>query len=182
MENLIIFAVFYIIFGLLDKFLKGSKKKQKPITRPPASQSPKQQAKPKRDVEDIPPFLRKLLGMEPAEKTKKPKTSPAAIPPTKSKKVVSQEDYLPEDYTSSYKTDIRTHAADVGSFDEEPVTIKPKKSLLIEKPKKKNKYGLDKKFLRNNAELKKAILLKEIFDRPISLRGPRSPYMDFFVK
>lgn len=178
MESLIIFAIFYILFGLFDKFMKGAKNKP---ARPPV----KSQGQPPSNPEDdIPPFLRQLLGMEPVEKPKRPSTSPASVPTAAPRKVeqTPAENYFPEDYTSSYKTDIQAHVKDAGTFNEEPVNIKSAKPLLKEKAKKKSPFGLNKQFLRNKKELKKAIVLKEIFDKPLSLRGRHSPYMDFFVK
>lgn len=197
----------YSLFERLVKKMREEQAKTAPPRKQPGAPQPQTQrqgqregapqpqqpaeTKPAEELEELPRMLREILGMD-VEERKRPATPPPPPPVTApvpepepedsfEKKAEEVREYFARDMTSSTlkafdskKSRGKTTAIGGGG----------KSGGKIASHDRSGTYGTsDKKILggqkliQNKKELRKAILLKEILDRPFGLRGKPSPYI-----
>ena len=172
MEQLIVFIIFYIIYGVFQAATKGKRKQQqqrRPRQVPPGQPQRREsrreagQPQPKAPEEvELPPFLREMLGLDEPE----PRPQPRRIEP---EPVEDDGVYSDEEHASGFEHrefEEIDDAYDVPGRDPiTPVAPPPKipQNKLVQ-------------MLKDPHNVRNAILLKEILDKPISKRGGRFPY------
>jgi hypothetical protein len=174
MNEIIAFLILWGIISLLSQLLKKSKQqetKQSQTTRP---------TKPKTEQE-IPPFLKDLLGL-PKEEEDVPS---ATFQVPEQKMLLEPEENLPETEISLPAMKI---SAEITEDEEEisaPETkIKEEQSEIEVKPLEPPEisYQHQVQYLPGMGKLKRAVIWKEILDKPVSLRGKdlfRNPFIKF---
>jgi hypothetical protein len=174
MNEIIAFLILWGIISLLTQLLKKSKQqetKKSPATRP---------TKPKTEQE-IPPFLKDLLGI-PKEEEELPS---ATFQVPEQKMVLEPEENLPETKISLPAMEIGAEITEDEEKISEPETkIKEEKIEIEVKPleSSEKRYQHQVQYLPGMGKLKQGVIWKEILDKPVSLRGRvlfRNPFIKF---
>lgn len=191
MEQLIAFIIIYIIytlFSMLQKKKREQSSQQAPKARPPVSEQPAprrvpvpvETAEAGDEEPEIPEFLRRMLGLPPEE--------PPVVPPppgTQRREIIRAE--IEEEEVAESDTDLPPSAE--GGHEEAllaelvrkeetqrqqtvmrarlsvppvPKTVHPTRKMLIQD-------------LLDKHSVKKAVLLREILDKPVSMRKKQFP-------
>ncbi len=185
MEQLIIFIIFYIVYGIFQAINKGKKKNvpqrrprpQQPgpppnqprsrpgrdLNPPPLNQpsAPSQQVEPEPPEVELPPFLREMLGMD----------DPPARPAPPPEPIEDDGVYTDEEHEAGFE-----HAEFEEIDDAYDLPGRDPMPVVPETESKKPGQSALKKLLRDPNNVRNAILLKEILDKPISKRSGRFPY------
>lgn len=190
MEQLIILIIFYVLYALFNRFtrkLKGPlqtpQQRQRPGVpgQPPGAPATRPKRRPSMEEPDpeleLPPFLKELFGMEePAPPPPQPQ-QPARteIPPE-----------LPEEKEPNISTSVSLESASLETF-EKIKSLKEHEDhghfrKNVETPAESAPQKAESVFelpvaslLRKEDGFKKAFILKEILDAPISKRPKRNP-------
>ena len=162
MDEIIIFVIIWIIItviNLLSKQAKKKKEQEKPSPEPQTVQKP----------DELPPFLKNILGI-PEEK---PVTQTSTVLEDEEETELFEE---PETTTDTVEEqfledDDKEHAEFTQPEESLDQPIETKHEIQKEiKPIRKVQKG-KKKLILESGSLKKAIILKEILDKPTSLRN-----------
>ncbi len=192
MDQFIFFIIIYIIymlFGMLQKRMRGgastqSKKQRRP--RPPAAG--KHSPQPQLNDAEIPEFLSRMLGLDIEKK-------PAPIPQKSSPPEIirGEKKYeVIDDWDETVESDPDLPSSAEGGHVEASLTklihkteahehAKPYKDPYIWKqaPREKSESTASKStiisMLKNPDSIRKAIVLREILDRPVGTRRYRLP-------
>ncbi len=207
MEIIVFFVIYlvYSLFERLVKKMREEQAKMAPPRKQPGAPQPQQtqpqgqrgstprpqqqptQTQPAEELEELPRMLREILGMDIEEKPRPappppPVTTPVPEPEDSfDRKAEEVEEYFARDMSSSTldafaskKSRGKTTAIGGGGKSGGKTTSRDRSGTYGTS----NKTILSsRKLIQNKKELRKAILLKEILDRPFGLRGKPSPYI-----